>query len=363
MIFFVNLKSKISNLKSKFETHPRIIAIRDKVRGRFHLRIDTTLLHTYFFTIVYCLFTIILLWSFAYGFFWRAPRPFPDAALVSVERGETLSQVANSFEEQRVIRSAFWMKLFVFLSGGEKRVIAGDYYFPEPLSVFAVIKQIHKGQFGLVPLRVTIQEGLSSYEIAEILDKQLPVFDANDFLEEVDDNGYEGTLFPDTYFFLPNTKASDVILTMRENFARQIAPYKEDIDKSKRALEDLVIMASIVEGEANHKIEDKRIVAGILWNRLRLKMPLQVDAPFRYYNGKHSYTLTKVDLNEDHPYNTYVNKGLPPTAINNPSIDSLRAAIAPTQTKYLYFLSDKQGGMHYAANFDGHQSNRELYLR
>ena len=71
-------------------------------------------------------------------------------------------------------------------------------------------------------------------------------------------------------------------------------------------------------------------------------MPLQVDAPFQYYNGKNSYTLTKEDLKEDHEYNTYTNKGLPPTAITNPGIDSIRAAITPTKTDYLYFLSDKK---------------------
>jgi UPF0755 protein len=254
-------------LRQWFESHPKVLALRNKMRTRFQVRVDTTPVHTHFFSIIYLVVAAIVFWSLMYGIFWRAPRPFPEAALVSVERGHTLSQVANSFQEQRVIRSAFWMKAFIFITGGERRVIAGDYYFPEPISIFTVIRQVHKGQFGLVPIRVTIQEGLSSYDIAEILDKQLPAFDASTFLEEVDDNGYEGTLFPDTYFFLPNTKASEVILTMRENFARQINPFQADIEKSERSLDDLVIMASIIEGEANHKLEDKRIVSGILWNR------------------------------------------------------------------------------------------------
>ena len=184
----------------------------------------------------------------------------------------------------------------------------------------------------------------------------------NDFLSQVDSGGYEGYLFPDTYFFMPNTKASDVILTMRENFARQIVPYEEDIAKIGKPLNEIVIMASIVEDESNSLLPEKRIVSGILWKRLSLDMPLQVDAPFKYYNGKHSFNLTKDDLQEDHPYNTYVNKGLPPTAITNPGIESLRAAIAPTQTEYLYFLSDQHGNMHYARDFDGHKRNRELYI-
>jgi UPF0755 protein len=149
---------------------------------------------------------------------------------------------------------------------------------------------------------------------------------------------------------------------MRENFARQIKPYEEDILKFKKPLDEVVTMASIIEEEANGSLESKRVVSGILWKRISLKMPLQVDSPFVYYNGKNSYTLTKDDLAKDQPYNTYINKGLTPTAITNPGIDSIRAAITPTQTQYLYFLSDKKGGMHYAKTFDEHKQNRELYL-
>jgi UPF0755 protein len=361
MNIFLNLKSKILNLKQGFESNSKVLKLREILTAR--RRLDFSYFRAHFFNIIYISAAILLVWSVAYGMFWRAPRPFPPNALVSIERGESLGQIADSFEKEKVVQSSFWMKVFVKLSGGEKRVIAGDYYFPEPLSIFSVVRQIHRGQFGLVPIRVTIPEGLSSYDIASQLTKQLPAFDPSKFLEEVDSNNYEGMLFPDTYFFLPNTKADEVILTMRENFARQVNRYKEDIDKSGKPIEDLIIMASIIEDEANNNIEAKRIVSGILWKRLRLKMPMQVDAPFKYYNGKHSYTLTKADLNEDHPYNTYVNKGLPPTAITNPGIDSIRAAIAPTETNYLYFLSDKGGGMHYAADFEGHQNNRELYLR
>ena len=121
-------------------------------------------------------------------------------------------------------------------------------------------------------------------------------------------------------------------------------------------------MASIIEDEANGTLESKRIVSGILWKRIRMEMPLQVDAAFQYYNGKNSYTLTKEDLAEDHEYNTYTNKGLPPTAITSPGIDSLRAAITPTQTEYLYFMSDKRGNMYYAKTFEQHKLNRELHL-
>jgi len=350
------LLQKIEDLRVKMATSPEVIVWRIRI-----FRISP-FLGKNFFKILNVAVIVIIFFTGFYILSWRAPRPFPEQALVSVERGESLSQIAKNFEERSVVRSGFWLKTFLFIMDGEKMAIAGDYYFPSAVSVFKVAKMVHSGEFGLIAKKITIPEGTSSFEIVKIFEKELPALDTKNFVNEVLDNNYEGYLFPDTYFLTPNTKASDVILMMRENFARQIQPYEGDIAKSKKSLSDIVVMASIIEKEANGSLDTKRIVSGILWKRLKLGMPLQVDAPFVYYNGKNSFTLTKDDLGEDHDYNTYVNKGLPPTAISNPGVDSIRAAIAPTQTSYLYFLSDKNGKLHYAKTFEEHKRNRELYL-
>lgn len=353
---WLNLKQKAASLLEREPSKVRLIAWRNRVTKVVFF------LDNHFPKMVSASILLVIIFGSLYFSFWRAPRPFPEQALVTIERGDSLSVIADHFEEKSVIRSKFWLKVFIFAWGGEKNVIAGDYYFPRALSVFKVAKMIRKGQFGLIALRITVPEGVSSVEMAKILEEKLPNFNSDDFLKEVTDNNYEGYLFPDTYFFTPNTKASEVILTMRENFARQVSRYEGDIALFKKPLDEVIRMASIIEDEANGSLESKRIVSGILWKRMRLEMPLQVDAPFQYYNGRNSYTLTKEDLSEDHEYNTYVNKGLPPTAITNPGIDSIRAAITPTQTEYLYFLSDRQGGMHYAKTFEDHKINRELYL-
>jgi len=350
------ISEKFENIRLKIATHPKVVIWRLQLFG-VHPFLGNNLLK-----IIPAVLLLLVLFSTLYFFSWRSPRPFPEQALVTVEKGESLSQIVNSFEEERVVRSSFWLRIFITLLGGEKKVIAGDYYFPSAASAFRVAGMLHKGEFGLIAKKITVPEGICSFEIAKILEKELPTFKAEDFIDEVMDNNYEGYLFPDTYFLMPNTKAGDIILMMRENFARRIKEYEEDILKSEKLLNDIVIMASIIEDEANGTLESKRIVSGILWKRLSLEMPLQVDAPFQYYNGKNSYTLTQEDLAENHPYNTYKNKGLPPTAITNPGIDSLRAAIAPTQTEYLYFLSDKKGNMYYAKTFEEHKKNRELYL-
>lgn len=310
-----------------------------------------------FFT--FCFF--VLFFSINYIFFWRAPRPFPDHALVTIDKGMSLAQISNKLEDARVIRSSLSLRIITILLDGERTAVAGDYYFSRATSVFGVAKMLNRGEFGLIPVRITIPEGISSFEIADILADKLPSFDKEAFKKEVTDGQYEGYLFPDTYFFMPNTKPSDIALIMRENFVRQINPYKADILKFDKPLEEIVTMASILEGEARG-LSSQRIVADILWRRIRKEMPLQVDAPFKYYNGKNSYTLTKDDLAEDHGYNTYVKKGLPVGPISNPGVDAIRAAITPTPNQYYFFLTDKSGNMYYAIDFEGHKRNRVLYL-
>lgn len=350
------LSERAEIIRLKIATHPKVIMWRLRLFGM------NPFLGSHLLKIVGIITLVLFFYVCIYILAWRSPRPFPEQALVSVERGASLSQIAISFKEQGVVLSSFWLKAFIILWGGEKNVIAGDYYFPKAVSVFRVAEMLHKGDFGLIARRVTIPEGTSSVEMAEILKNNLIRFNPKDFVDEVINNNYEGYLFPDTYFFMPNTNSSDVILMMRENFTRQTKQYEADVLKFEKPLNQIVIMASIIEDEANRTLESKRIVSGILWKRLRLGMPLQVDAPFIYYNGKNSHTLTKADLSEDHEYNTYKNKGLPPTAITNPGLDSFRASITPTNTEYLYFLSDKKGNMYYAKDFEGHKRNRELYL-
>jgi UPF0755 protein len=125
---------------------------------------------------------------------------------------------------------------------------------------------------------------------------------------------------------------------------------------------DIIKMASIVE-EEGRTMETREIIAGILWKRISIKMPLQVDSSFKYINGKTTATLTTEDLKIDSPYNSYTNRGLPPTPISNPGLAAIRATINPIKTPYLYFLSDKNGNMHYAITFEEHVENKLKYLK
>ena len=187
--------------------------------------------------------------------------------------------------------------------------------------------------------------------------KKFSKFDPKDFIS----NAKEGYLFPDTYLFLPNSEITQVLSFMKNNFDKKIQSIESEIIEFKKPLNDVIIMASILEEEAR-KTDTRRTIAGILWKRLSVGMPLQVDVTFQYINGKKTFELTTEDLKIDSPYNTYKYRGLPPTPISNPGLDSILSAITPIETPYFYFLSDKDGNMHYAKTFSEHKKNKELYL-
>ena len=256
---------KLSLLKDKFlieveklrvlvGTHPKFVVFRLELFRWFPF------LSKHIFKFIASFILFLTFFGCFYIFSWRAPRPFPDHVLVTIERGQNLSDIVDSFKQKKVVLSGFWLKSFIVLLGGQNKVIAGDYYFPNPKNVFSVAWILHSGKFGLIPIRVTLPEGLSSYEIAEILEHELPAFDGIEFVTKVDEGGSAGYLFPDTYFFMPNTRAGDVILTMRENFAREIVPYEEDVSKSRKTLPDLNSNDSIIEDEANSSNDTMRIV-------------------------------------------------------------------------------------------------------
>ncbi|TSD02100.1 MAG: UPF0755 protein [Parcubacteria group bacterium Athens0714_24] len=181
--------------------------------------------------------------------------------------------------------------------------------------------------FALVPLRVTIPEGYDLKDIAGKF-KVFKNFDVNNFLSLASKS--EGRLFPDTYFLTGTEDETDIIKIMRDNFYKKIGKIDDDI----------LIMASILEREAKTK-EDMEIISGILWKRIKVGMPLQVDSVPE----------------------TYSYKGFPPAPICNPGLKAINAAKNPVESPYWYYLSDKKGNIHYAKTLDEQNANKAKYLR
>ncbi len=307
--------------------------------------------------------TIILLSILFYQFILSAPINFPAGQIYDLKDGQTLPIVSNNFASSNIIRSSFFFKAFVYVfSKGKATLIEGDYALYKKQSVISLAWRVTHGLLDIVPIKITIPEGTNSFEIANILANNFPSFDNQIFLSIVQSEKLEGYLFPDTYLFMPNMKETEMIKMMTDNYKRKIAELEPQINKFGKSESDVIKMASIIE-EEGRTTETREIIAGILWKRLSVKMPLQVDSSFKYINGKTTETLTADDLKIDSPYNSYTNRGLPPTPISNPGLEAIKATINPIKTPYFYFLSDKDGNMHYAATFDEHIANKLKYIK
>ena len=288
------------------------------------------------------------------------PAEFSAPSVVKIHTGETIREAVEALEEKHIVRSPYLLEGLVRLMGGNRRMRAGTYFFSEPVNILTVGIRLVVGDFELKPVRVYVPEGANSMEIAQKLSKLLAPFETEAFLALAREK--EGYLYPDTYFFYPAQEPELIVQAMQGNFAANFAPVEEHIRTFGKTPYEALIMASLLEREAP-KTADRKIIAGILWKRTSLGMPLQVDAAFGYVLEKSLTELTTEDLTKDSPYNTYTNKGLPPTPIGNPSAEALLAAVTPTKTNYLYYLSDRYGGMHYAATYEQHLANIRKYLR
>ena len=299
------------------------------------------------------------LFAYLYLYAIQPPDSFPLNELVSVPSGESVTAIGQTLQADGVIRSPLMFRIFITLLGAQRDVHAGDYVFKEPLAVFSLARALALGLNGLEPVSIRIPEGATVKQMAVIYDRDLLGFNADDFTSKA--LPQEGYLFPDTYNFLPNATPAMVIDAMRNNFDEKIATIQPQIASSTHSLSDTVIMASILEREA-YNTADRKMIAGVLWNRIAHGMPLQVDATFAYTLGKGTFQLTMKDLTTPSPYNTYTHKGLPPTPIGSPSLDSILAAVNPTPNKYVYFLADKHGVTHYCKDYACQLANKARYF-
>jgi UPF0755 protein len=303
-------------------------------------------------------FLIGLSVAILYLFLHTPPRDFPIGKVFTISTGESLQDITENLYASNIIRSKLIFRSTVIMLGGEKKVIAGDYLLDKKVGPVDLAYRLVSGRFHLDVKRITIPEGWNVFEISEYLKKTLINFNEKNFLSIAKQK--EGYLFPDTYFVSPTIKSDDIVEKMAKNFNEKI-PHIPGIATTTYKFKDVVIMASIIEREAR-TTESRQIIAGILWKRLKIGMPLQVDAAFDYVNGKATFDLSVDDLKIDSPYNTYKYKGLPPGPIGNPGLNAIWSTINPVQTKYLYYLTGKDGKMYYAKTFEEHVRNKQKYL-
>ena len=297
----------------------------------------------------FCFSFLIFLLTFI--FWWGIFVPKDQIArekIFSVEKGQGLLEISQNLEKEGLIRDKIFFILYVLLKGKEKNLQAGKYYLSSSMNIPQIAQKIISGD--IAKIKVTIPEGFTKREIEEKLGIKLP------------GENLEGYLFPDTYYFPIDLNGEEVVKVMRENFEKKIAPYKEEIEKSGKTLHEIVIMASLLEKEVKTK-EEKELVAGILWKRLKVGMPLQVDATITYITGKKTTKIPLEDLQIDSPYNTYKYKGLPPGPICNPGLESILAALYPKESEYWYYLSTPEGKTLFFKTLEEHNLAKAKYLK
>jgi UPF0755 protein len=295
-----------------------------------------------------------------YEYLFSAPASFQSGSIVQIAHGTPVPEIAKELADAHIIAHPTLLRALLRLSGQSTAVQTGVYKFEKPQNLFTIAYRLWRGEYDMPLVRITFIEATTVREMAVQVESAFPGILAKDFLSAA--SGQEGYLFPDTYFLQPSMDAKTLVAHMRANFDTKIAPLQSEITASGHSLSDIVTMASLVEKEGRTSAV-RRIVAGILWNRITHNMPLQVDAVFGYIFNRATYSPSFADLKFDSPYNTYMHIGLPPGPIDNPSLDSLEATVNPTKTSYLYYLTDKNGVMHYATTYAGHQSNQKKYLQ
>lgn len=286
------------------------------------------------------------------------PKKFPKNSTFMVNSGEPLGVISYKLKDKGYIRSRMLFEGLIILRQNEKAIQEGEYYFEKPVSLIRVFLRLSGKDFGINRIKFTVPEGFNRNEIAKRCNELLKNCNEDLFLDKTKNS--EGFLFPDTYLMFPSQTEDDLIEKMRLNFTKKTAEIFKGIDIKKQR--EIIILASIIEREAVNE-KDMKIISGILQNRMAKNMALQVDATFYFTLGKASSELTIKDLKSDSPYNTYVNKGLPPGPIGNPGLSAINAVLNPTKNDYLYYLHDRNGVPHYAKTYKEHSRNRNLYLK
>lgn len=327
-------------------------------------------------------FSLLLLFAGAAAgaYLWYAiEKPYrrfsSEGVFVTVPRGASRRAVARILEKNGVLRSAIAFEIYA-RRHPRRTLQAGEYFFDEPVSGHDVFWKLANGQVYQLPF--TVREGETMFDVARELEAGQFVT-ADEFLEAAKNpelirgiapqaKTLEGFLYPATYH-LPrhpaaNELAAEMVKRFRETWANALQASGGGAGPAP-SVTSVVTLASLVERETP-KPEERPLVAGVFENRLRLGMPLQCDPTVIYaleQVGQYHGTLTGKDLHFDSPYNTYAHAGLPPGPIGNPGEQSLRAALEPAQTDYLYFVANTLGGHFFSARLSEHNRNVNRYRR
>ncbi len=293
-----------------------------------------------------------------------------ENVLFEVKRGNGLFTIASNLEKEGLIKNKYVFIFYILSKNYQKNLKAGSYYLNPAMTPQKIARTLLEGE--TADIKITIPEGFNLRQIEERINKNmntdysLSAEKAGEYknsfpflLKVPSQHTLEGFLFPDTYFFHPEVPQEEMAGTMLATFQEKALP---PLKQSEKGMFETLVMASLLEKEVT-TLEEKKIVAGILWKRIRIGMPLQVDATITYITGKKSVNVSREETNIDSPYNTYKYKGLPIGPICSPGLESIEAALNPEESDYWYYLSTKEGETIFSESLAEHNINKAKYLR
>lgn len=293
-----------------------------------------------FFIITISVIIVIALYFAKQAF--TVPDNFPTGKNFVINENESLKSISTRLGEDGYITSPMLFRMTVSFLHQDTNIQLGGYTFETPKTFFGVLHKLLQGKPDVPLHSATIPEGSTNDEVFAILAKELPTLSREKFNESEKTRNAYGKLFPSTYFLLPSYDEDDIVKLMLATYESKVAPVLSSFTYNQllRNENDVLSLAAILEGEAKTK-EDMEMVAGILLARLKMGMALQVDVAME----------------------TYKTKGLPAVPINNPGLIAINAALYPTASPYLYYITGNDGKMYYAKTFEEHKRNIAKYLR
>ncbi len=320
----------------------------------------------------YILLVIVLLGLYFSGrvlYFWDRPNSNDNTRVsFSITPGSSFKSIKNLLVEKDLVADPFSFEIYTRHHKLRSKLQAGDYVVQKNLTFAELVDVLQSGKSQ--EIRITIPEGSTIAQIDEILSRR-SLIEPGAFIHCANtcDLGFsiaslEGYLFPSTYFeSVQRFSSKKFIQRLYNTFQTQIADLRASVEASGRTLDQTVIVASMIEREAfGSNMEEKQKIAGVIWKRLDEGIALGIDATTRYELNDWESPLYAADLEKDTPYNTRRKRGLPPTAISNPGLDALTAAVKPIETDFYYYLHDRSGVIRFATDLAGHNANKRQYL-
>ncbi len=352
---------------------------------KYHIMSDKTKKNLLIIALLVVFIVLPLLSVFYYRLAITRPSPLDKEISFEIKNGQGVPEIAQNLYKAGAVNSEFLFSLYVFLNKFDRNIQAGVYTLRAGAPIVELAQQF---QHGVNDTRITFIEGWRVEEFARVASKQFEKIDYDEFVRKA--SKYEGYLFPDTYYFAKDIREDEMIARLTATFDTKTKDLfsADKLAQSGLTKEQVVTLASIVEREVDNDA-DRKVVAGILLNRIKSGELLGADATTqyavarKYLCGEDRMTenvcttsieeinqfnwwpkdLTQDDLALDNPFNTRKVNGIPPHPISSPSLASINAVLDPQQTDYLFYITDKRGTTHFSKTLEEHNANIAEFLQ